>query len=78
MWQWEDEKGRWYDYDPTVCRQLESAYSVGDNSKVVVAFEAAGRSYSVDIAKLEQTNTATGVVRKVARKTESGVGSSGT
>ena len=63
-------------YDTAVAKDLESAYtSISTSSKRVrrgqgeVSITAAGRSYTVDVVKMEQTNDSTGVVRKVRRLT---------
>ena len=37
-----------------------------------MSFSVAGRSYTVDVGKMEQMNTATGVRRKVARRAPKG------
>eukprot|EP00731_Ephydatia_muelleri_P032007 Em0023g514a len=65
VWEWQDEKGVWSEYSPDICRQLESAQASGTPT---VPITAAGRSYTVHTGSMEQTNDATGVVRKVRRK----------
>jgi len=68
VWQWQDEHGVWRDYDPSLCHKLEAAHNGSRGAGGSVSFTAAGRSYTVDVSKMEQTNTATGVGRKVARR----------
>ena len=63
-WQWEDEKGNYNPYSSTASLGLEEARS---NKESTYDLEASHRSYRIDIAKLEQTNTTTDVVRKVSR-----------
>ncbi|XP_022343274.1 poly [ADP-ribose] polymerase 2-like isoform X2 [Crassostrea virginica] len=62
IWQWQDEKGGWNPYSIDTCIELEQADGKGH-----VDFEACQRSYSIDVAKLEQTNVTTDVKRKVER-----------
>ncbi|XP_033729210.1 poly [ADP-ribose] polymerase 2-like, partial [Pecten maximus] len=64
VWQWEDEKGRWNPYSYDVAVKLEKARQLKETE---VDISACARSYSVDISAMEQTNTATDVVRNVAR-----------
>ena len=75
VWQWQDENGTWQDYDPAICHQLEAAHTSsgsGTGGRGNVSFSVAGRSYTVDVGKMEQVNTATGVGRKVARRAPKG------
>lgn len=65
VWEWQDEKGVWSEYPPDICRQLEGAQASGIPT---IPITATGRSYTVHIGSMEQTNDATGVVRKVRRK----------
>lgn len=64
VWEWQDETGAWVEYPPDITRQLESSMSSGAST---VPIAAAGRNYTVHIGSMEQTNDATGVVRKVRR-----------
>ena len=68
VWSWEDEHGKYNPYGPKVTLDLENAHS---NSESTVDIEAMGRSYSVDLDQMEQTNTATKVKRKVKREQSS-------
>ena len=58
-------------YDPTVAMELEKEH---DNPSAggKVSITAAGRTYTVDVVKMEQANDATGVVRKVRRMKTAG------
>ncbi|XP_048742265.2 poly [ADP-ribose] polymerase 2-like [Ostrea edulis] len=62
VWQWKDEKGGWNPYSVVTCIDLERADGKGH-----VDFEAFNRSYSIDVAKLEQINCTTDIRRKVER-----------
>ena len=83
-WEWQNENGQWIKYDIQITRDLENVHSqVGETSSSVrggrrrknqVAITAAGRSYTVDIAKMEQKNSETGVIRKVRRLASTGKG----
>ncbi|PVD21135.1 hypothetical protein C0Q70_19301 [Pomacea canaliculata] len=64
VWQWEDEKGQWNPYSAAVCLELEKAR---EDKQESIDFEACGRTYRVDLLKLEQVNISTNVIRKVAR-----------
>lgn len=70
-------------YDTQVTRDLENAHSQmggvsvrGARRKNKVAITAAGRSYTVDVGKMEQRNDETGVVRQVRRLSLTGKGQS--
>ena len=65
LWQWEDEHGRWNPYNLSSSLDLEDMHQGGATSPVTLM--AYGRAYTVDVAKMEQTNDVTGVVRKVKR-----------
>ncbi|KAJ8303197.1 hypothetical protein KUTeg_019593 [Tegillarca granosa] len=65
-----DEKGGWNPYGIKASLDLENCYH-GDDKTVDV--EACHRSYTIDIGKMEQTNTVTKVIRKVARNVANGV-----
>lgn len=67
-WEWQDEKGGWNPYGIKASLDLENGYH-GDDKTVDV--EACSRSYTIDIGKMEQTNTVTNVIRKVARNVAS-------
>ncbi|XP_071822124.1 poly [ADP-ribose] polymerase 2-like [Apostichopus japonicus] len=64
VWQWQDERGRWQPYLCDSTKILESAY-IGDKKEVSI--QAAGRDYTVDVVKMEQTNDDTKVIRKIDR-----------
>ena len=68
MWQWEDEKGNYNPYSAAATLDLEEAQSAKESS---YDLEACSRSYTIDLDKMEQTNTVTNVVRKVAREESS-------
>lgn len=63
-WQWLDENGTWNPYLPKTAFLLEKGQKNGETS---VEFVAMKRKYVVDLAKLEQENKATSVIRKVER-----------
>ena len=68
MWEWQDEAGQWIRYDSDTTAKLEEEFSrEGGEGKGKVAISAAGRAYSIDLVKMEQTNIATGAVRQVRR-----------
>lgn len=73
VWEWQNEHAQWIPYDPSVTHQLETSYTKITSSqraarrKGAVPITAAGRSYTVDIVKMEQCNDSTGVIRKVRR-----------
>ena len=74
MWEWQDENGQWMKYDIQATRDLENAHSQvggasvrGARRKNQVAITTGGRSYTVDIGKMEQKNNETGVVRNIRR-----------
>ncbi|XP_065844434.1 poly [ADP-ribose] polymerase 2-like [Oscarella lobularis] len=69
-WEWLDENGQWNLYAPSLCRQLDAAFA--SDSKSDVAIEAAGRSYTVHLATMEQENDSTGVKRKIRKAGVSG------
>ncbi|XP_062609623.1 poly [ADP-ribose] polymerase 2-like [Saccostrea cucullata] len=68
IWQWQDEKGGWNPYAVETCVDLERAEGKGH-----IDFEAFKRSYSIDVAKMEQINTSTDVKRKVDRVKSSAI-----
>jgi len=75
VWQWQDENSTWQDYDPVLCHKLEVAHTSSSSKaggEESVSFTIAGRSYTVDVGKMEQVNTETGVRRKVARRAPKG------
>lgn len=65
VWLWEDEKGNYNPYGTKNTLALETAYINKDGS---ITIEACSRGYTVDIPKMEQTNTVTNVIRKVSRE----------
>lgn len=70
VWQWEDEKGNYNSYGIDNTVTLETAHQ---KMEATIDLEACGRSYKVDLQKLEQTNTATSVTRKIAREQSTAV-----
>ena len=62
QWEWEDERGKWNAYSPTVQRLLVSCAECGVTEREI---EAAGRKYKVDLTGKKQVNIETGVERKV-------------
>ncbi len=64
MWQWKDEHQNWNPYNAGSTLTLESAKSQASDS---VSIEALGRSYTVDLGSMEQTNDSTNVARSVER-----------
>lgn len=63
-WEWEDERKNWNPYGAAVSIELEQARAGGDTS---VKICTCGRNYTVSVAKLEQKNDDTDVVRSVRR-----------
>ncbi|CAI8050123.1 Poly [ADP-ribose] polymerase 2 [Geodia barretti] len=83
VWEWQDENGQWMKYDIQATRDLENAHSQvggasvrGARRKNQVAITTGGRSYTVDIGKMEQKNNETGVVRNIRRLSSTAKGSS--
>ena len=68
VWQWEDEKGNYNSYSAAAALDLEEAQSAKEST---YDLEACHRSYTIDLGKMEQTNTVTDVTRKVAREESS-------
>ena len=65
MWEWEDEHGRWNPYGIQTGVDLETAKGGSASS---VSLESCGRSYTVDVAQMEQTNDVTSIKRNVRRE----------
>lgn len=65
IWHWVDEKGNDNSYGVLNTLALEKAFINKENT---VNIEACHRAYSVDITKMEQTNTTTNVKRAVHRQ----------
>ena len=63
-WEWQDERNNWNPYNAKTSVSLEKAKEAGQKN---MSFEAYNRSYTVNVAKMEQVNDATGVIRKVQR-----------
>ena len=64
LWEWQDENGAWHSYHPETVRLLEACRICGVGS---VEIDAGGRQYSVDTAKMTQTNAETSVCRNIRR-----------
>ena len=64
VWQWQDENGTWKNYSTAHIRLFEKSYNAGTTKKKLTV---GGRSYTVDMMGMKQTNDATGVSRKIKR-----------
>ncbi|KAL4705000.1 hypothetical protein ACJJTC_009788 [Scirpophaga incertulas] len=63
-WQWRDDRGVWRSYSWAESRALEAGASAGEEE---VCLSTLGRSYTVDLASMQQLNDHTGTARPVQR-----------
>ncbi|KAJ2943828.1 hypothetical protein O0L34_g8156 [Tuta absoluta] len=63
-WQWRDDRGVWRSYSWAESRALETGASAGEEE---VCLTTLGRSYTVDLAAMQQLNDHTGTARPVQR-----------
>ncbi|KAI5642254.1 WWE domain-containing protein [Phthorimaea operculella] len=63
-WQWRDDRGVWRSYSWAESRALEAGASAGEEE---VCLTTLGRSYTVDLAAMQQLNDHTGTARPVQR-----------
>ncbi|CAH0747219.1 unnamed protein product [Diatraea saccharalis] len=63
-WQWRDDRGVWRSYSWAESRALEAGVAAGEEE---VCLTTLGRSYTVDLAAMQQLNDHTGTARPVQR-----------
>ncbi|CAH0406076.1 unnamed protein product [Chilo suppressalis] len=63
-WQWRDDRGVWRSYSWAESRALEAGAAAGEEE---VCLTTLGRSYTVDLAAMQQLNDHTGTARPVQR-----------
>ena len=73
MWEWQDETNKWIPYTDTDTQTIEDAHAAGNTT---VTMTIMGRSYKIDLSKMEQVNVSTGVSRNIRRNVPPGTSSS--
>ncbi|XP_077995297.1 E3 ubiquitin-protein ligase DTX4-like [Glandiceps talaboti] len=67
VWEWLNDQGRWRPYDPSVVREIESAYPGGGIFSLSTA-DPKLISYNLDFNRMQQISETTGTSRPVRRK----------
>ena len=64
VWEWEDEHKDWHGYGTSSCRLLEASHLCGVNN---VSITSLGRTYTIDLKRMVQTNDETKMERNVRK-----------